>query len=177
MQPLFSLAYLGTPFFNKKWSVGVTYRVLYFNDNFYSISNSDYYGSDALAMGNVSAPDLKDAFDQNAMKQSGHFINLYSNYRFSDRLSLGMKISKVFFNRNGSLNSLYTGTYYPLYYDPIPPIPNALNDGLQTRSQGYDHWDFELGSRFKLNHHIQFGMHACRLAQGRRATNQSTKRE
>jgi len=159
-EPVFSTALLTRPF--KKWgkgiSLGVTYKALLQDEDYYQVPYDiyragvgyDYAGNRIAEEADVPITDRYKGEDK--MHQIGHFFSLFSSYDLANKLKLGMKLSRVLFEREGAFGSqnfwedCYRQDYTSFWY------------GMEERDQEYDHWDFLGGLSYQLTERLAIGV-------------------
>jgi hypothetical protein len=159
LEPVFSGAYIGRPLPSTapEFLVGLTYQLVMQDDKYYSIPQDiyrsvvgyDYGGNRAAAAESIPIVDKYSGKDN--IHQAGHFIAAFARYTLPMDLDIGVKASRVMFGRDGSFGSSNLWEYSPSSYG------TSLWSNIETRDQGYAHWDLAGGLEYRLNEQTRLG--------------------
>lgn len=161
LEPVFSTALLTRPLRSLKGLfLGFSYQLIFQNEGYYSVPQDiyrsnigyDYAGNRVAETSNIPIADRYKGADD--MRQTGHFLSLFSGYEISPRLQLGFRFNRTDFKRDGSYGSqnFWENTssynYTSVWYD------------MRWRDQSYDHWDAAGGLNFKAADRTKIGVQA-----------------
>lgn len=165
LEPVFSGAYMARPFGNRLGglSFAATYQIILQDDNYYDIpqdiyrSNQgyDYAGNRMWESSDIPITDRYSGTDE--MHQEGHFASFFTGFSPFDRLNLGFRLSRVFFNRDGGFGS--QNVWKSGYYGSGSSASYYMNQ----RGQDYDHWDASGGLHVRLSGATVLGVMAGTL--------------
>lgn len=165
LEPVISAAYLVRPtegaFTNL--SLGVTYQMIsqdekYYNipqDIYRSVVGNNYLGGRAAEAADIPIIDKYSGADD--MNQRGHLVSLFSGYEIDPSLQLGLKLSRVSFDREGEFGSknlwenYHSGDYTSLW------------SNREARVQDYGHWEVSAGANYQLSERYNIGVNGGRL--------------
>ncbi|MEW5798221.1 MAG: hypothetical protein AB1728_04355 [Bacteroidota bacterium] len=149
VEPAFSSAVLGKPFPESMpaLTLGVSYELISQSEPFYPIEN---YGANPYAM-DRSMDISYHGVDH--VRNTGHFIALFSGYKVTDDLSIGVRIGRSLFDRNGE--------YGPQVRMTSGSANSSFYSDDNQRSQEYQLWDVSIGAELHVNDHIVVGATAA----------------
>lgn len=165
LEPVISAAYLLRPFKTRApgLTLGVTYQAIMQDDDYYNIPQDIYrstLGQDFAGNAMVDESDvpITDRYSgEDNMHQEGHFITGLLAFPLLRQFDVGLRLSRVTFDREGSYgsrnfweNSGYRGG-------------TSLWQYMTGREQTYDHWDASGGLNMKLSDEAVFGFTGGRL--------------
>ncbi|MBI2429301.1 MAG: hypothetical protein HYV29_11015 [Ignavibacteriales bacterium] len=145
VEPAFSSAVLGKLFPESipELTLGISYELISQSEPFYPIEN---YISNPYAM--ETARDVSyDGIDQ--VRNTGHFIALFSGYRLTDDLSVGARLGRSLFERSGK--------YGPQVRSTSGSASSSFYSNDNDRGQDYHLWDASLGVQLQLSDRILIG--------------------
>ena len=159
LEPVFSTALLTRPLRSLKGLfLGFSYQLIFQNEGYYSVPQDiyrsnigyDYAGNKVAETSNIPIVDRYKGADD--MRQTGHFLSLFSGYEISPRLQLGFRLNRTVFERDGSYGSqnFWENTSSYKY--------TSVSYDMRWRNQNYDHWDLAGGLNFKLSDRTKFGV-------------------
>ena len=159
LEPVFSGAYLLRPFQKfRDWTVGVTYQIISQDEPYYNVPQDvyqsnigyDYNGNATAERSDIPIVDRYQGNDE--MHQEGHFFSLFTGVRMLPRIDVGLRLSRVLFDRNGTLGSenQWEDNWY---YD----YRSYRYDEMQ-RSQEYAHWDISGGLNYTIKKDAVLGI-------------------
>jgi len=162
LEPIFSGAYIIHPLGANasRWSLGVTYQIILQDEPYYNIPQDIYksnleYDFAGNRIAEESAVPITDRYSgEDEMHQEGHFASLISGFALARRLHLGLRLSRVVFDREGAYGSMNEWDNY--YYAGGASTRNYMN----SRGQGYGHWDVSGGLNFEMSSGVTAGMMA-----------------
>ncbi len=153
LEPVFSGGYVGRPLPDMvpDLSLGATYQLVLQDDKYYSVPQdiyrsvvgADYAGNRAAAAESIPIVDRYSGQDN--MHQRGHFIAVFGRYALPTIGSLGIKLGRVMFDRNGSYGSAN------LWGSGGQAGSTSLWSNMESRSQGYGHWELTGGAEVCLS--------------------------
>jgi hypothetical protein len=164
MDPVFSGAYIGRllPETAPNLMLGVTYQLVMQDEKYYSVPQDIYrsvVGADyeGRSMAASSAMPIVDKYsgDDN-FHHNGHFLSLFGGYSFPEGFDVGIKLSRVFFTREGAFGS---SNLWDSYYSGGA----SLWSSREGRDQGYNHWDLSAGVIYHLSEKATIGVMGGRL--------------
>lgn len=151
--PIVSLALFTKPLPSTlpQFHFGLTYQAIYSNERYYPVWQDVYYpvfgynflGERAADLQNYPVIDRYSGIDD--MHHRAHFLSGYLGYRLSDDVSIGVKINRSVYERDGSQG---TSNLWE------PKTTNAYVSGwqwLEERTQHYNHWDMNTGINYHLS--------------------------
>ncbi len=159
LEPVFSGAYIGRPLptMARDLLVGVTYQLVMQDDKYYSIPQDIYrtvigydYGGNRAAAGE-SIPIVDRYNGKDDIHQAGHFIVGFARYSLPMNVDIGVRASRVMFGRDGSFGSSNLWEYSPYSGG------TSMWSNMETRDQGYAHWDLGGGMEYRLNEQTKLG--------------------
>ena len=165
LEPVFSGAYIFHPLGGKasRFCLGLTYQVILQDEPYYTIPQDiyktnleyDFAGNRVAEESDMPITDRYSGEDE--MHQEGHFASLVSGIGLSQALQLGLRLSRVSFNRDGSCRS--ENVWNTIYYD------GGSSSWLDSdsRAQDYKHWDISGGLNCRLSGNIIAGLMAGHL--------------
>lgn len=165
LEPVVSAAFLYRPIEGtlKNLSLGVTYQMISQDEKYYAIPQDiyrsvvgrNYSSGEAAEAKDIPIVDKYSGADD--IHQSGHFISFFSGYEIDPSLRLGVKLSRVNFDRDGEFGSknlwenYYSGTYTSLW------------SNLEARTQEYAHWELTAGASYRIDERYEVGATGGRL--------------
>ncbi len=162
LEPVFSGAYIGRPFsgFAPALLLGATYQLVMQDQKYYDVPQDIYrsvvgadYAGRTTALDASEMPIVDKYSGQDNMHQNGHFISLFARQTFLDRLDVGLKVSRVIFDRSGALGSSNLWNSYSGSYNSISLWAND-----EKRDQGYGHWELAGGFLLRLSEKSTLGI-------------------
>jgi hypothetical protein len=141
-------------------TLGLTYQAIFQDEEYYEIPQDIYQSSIGYDYaGNRMTEDtglpIVDRYSgKNDFHQEGHFVSLLAGLPVSHRLSLGLRLSRVVFNREGafgSQNLWEAGSY---------ASGTSIWSYMTGREQDYGHWDLSGGLNARLFESTTIGMTA-----------------
>ncbi len=156
--PVVSLGLFSKPLPNtlNNFYFGLTYQLIYLNEEYYAIPQDIYYpifGYDFLGIKSTSLNDypVVDRYTgTDYMKNRGHLISSYFGYDYSEDIKIGFKINRTVYDREGSGGSSNLWENYSNYSSKWYKI--------EERIQNYGHWDFGAGIDYKLDEKSNIGL-------------------
>jgi hypothetical protein len=158
LEPVFSGAYLGRPLPQTlpNLLMGATYQLILQDDKYYSVPQDiyrsvigmDYAGNRAAVQ---SIPIVDRYSGQDNMHQLGHFVSAFGRYEAPYLGSVGVKVGRAMFNRSGSIGSSNLWEY------PSLSTGTSLWSNLESRSQGYGHWELTGGAELFVSEQTTVG--------------------
>ncbi len=155
LEPVFSGGYIGSPLTG--FVVGATYQLVLQDGKYYDVPQNiykstigaDYAGNRAAAESTLPIVDKYSGEDK--MHQLGHFISAFGKFEIPLIGDIGLKISRVLFDRSGSIGSknLWDSYYYR--------TSSSLYSNMETRKQDYDHWEASVGAQLNLSNQFSIG--------------------
>ncbi len=160
LEPVFSGAYFVKPLKDKPWVLGLTYQTVFQEEDFYEIPQDIYrdnpgYDFSGNRMAESSSMPVIDRYSgENSMYHEGHFISLFSSFRLMPKIDFGLRLSAVYFNRDGAVGSTNN-------QDSFYSLDNwSKSMYLNERSQDYDHLDGSAGVNVLLTDNAILGVSA-----------------
>ena len=165
LEPVISAAYLFRPTSGtlSNLSVGLTYQRLSQDDQYYpipqdiyrSVIGNDYGGTRSAGAENIPIVDKYQGTDN--IHAKGNFTTLFAGYEVDPSLTAGVKLSKVDFDRSGSVGSQnlwdsYNSSNY-----------TSLWRNGEARSQTYGHWEISGGVNYSFDNRYSVGINGGRL--------------
>ena len=163
LEPVFSGALLSRPFTEfKNLFLGITYQAVVQDEQYYpipqdiyrSVLGYDYLGLRSAAE-NIPIVDKYSGTDR--MHRVGHFVSFFSGYDISPNTQVGIKLSRVVFDRDGSFGSKN------LWESSYRSNAASLWSNSEGRSQNYKHWDVAAGLKYRISERNLLGVTAGRL--------------
>ncbi len=166
LEPVFSGAYVGqiAPLTLPDLYVGASYQLVMHDEKYYSIPQDiyrttaglDYNGRSIAA--NSSVPIVDRYSGKDNIRQSGHFASIFGRYAAPAGIDLGVKLSRVFFTRDGEWGSsnLWESSYYT-------SGSTSLWSNMEMRDQAYNHWDLAGGVEYHASDATVLGVTAGHL--------------
>ncbi len=160
LEPVLSAAYLFRPTEGalKNLSLGLTYQMISQDEKYYqipqdvyrSVIGNNYLGARAAEAQEIPIVNKYSGADN--IHQKGHFISLFSGYEIDQNLQLGVKVSRVTFDREGEFGStnLWENSYYGNY--------SSLWSSREGRTQDYGHWELTGGANYRVNEQYNVGV-------------------
>lgn len=164
LEPVFSGALIGRPLgeLAPGLLVGLTYQLVMQDEKYYSVPQDIYrsvvgadYAGRSSAVNESSMPIVDKYSGQDNMHQNGHFVSLFARQTLLDNLDVGIKLSRVTFDRNGSFGS---SNLWDSYYSSS--TSTSLWASMEMRDQSYGHWEFAGGALLHLNDKTTLGLSA-----------------
>lgn len=165
LEPVFSTALLTRPLRSLDGLfLGVSYQLIFQNEGYYSVPQDiyrsnigyDYAGNKVAETSNIPIVDRYKGADD--MRQTGHFLSLFSGYEISPRLQLGFRLNRTAFERDGSYGS------QNFWENPSTYKSTSVWYDMRWRHQNYNHWDVAGGLNFRLNDRTTIGFQGGRLS-------------
>ncbi len=159
LEPVFSTALLIRPLRSMNGLfLGFSYQLIFQNEGYYSVPQDiyrsnigyDYAGNKVAETSDLPIVDRYKGADD--MRQTGHFLSLFSGYEISPHVQFGFRLNRTVFERDGSYGSqnfwenASSYQYFSVWYD------------MRWRNQDYDHWDLAGGLNFKLSDRTKLGI-------------------
>lgn len=160
IEPTVSLAYLTQPLRTDapKLLLGATYQLIFQDEKYYPIPQDiyrpvvgyDYLGVRLAAESQIPIIDRFTGRDN--IQHFGHFASLFGAYELNEGLSVGVKVSRVLFDRDGNFGSsnLWENTPQSTY--------RSLWSSLEARDQRYRHWDLAGGANYRFAENVAGGL-------------------
>ncbi len=156
-EPVVSAALMARPF-GRRLSLGLTYQALLQDQPYYAIPQdiyraqlgADYAGNRTARPEDIPIVDTYKGTDQ--MHEEGHFLTLLGAYRLFQGISLGAKVNRSTFDRDGALGSQNAWNGWPGDYQ-------SLWRSQEERTQNYGHWEVAGGVSFEVNKKVALGTH------------------
>ncbi len=164
LEPVFSTALLTRPLRSLKGLfLGFSYQLIFQNEDYYSVPQDiyrsnigyDYSGNEMNVVSDLPIVDRYKGTDD--MRQTGHFLSLFSGYEISPRLQLGLRLNSTAFERDGSYGS------QNFWENPSSYQYTSVWYDWRWRHQNYDHWDLAGGLNFKLDDRTKIGFQGGKL--------------
>jgi len=161
LDPVFSAAVLTRPVRSiPELFVGVTYQLVFQNDEYYSIPQDiyrssygyDYAGNRMAAEADIPIVDKYSGNDD--MRLRGHFGVVHAGLELSDALTIGARVSRVTFDRDGAFGSKNFNEYT---YTPQSSSTSVWYN-MESRAQEYSHWDVSGGVEYSGIEGLDFGV-------------------
>ena len=157
--PFFAGALMLRPIqiWGRKPVFGVTYRMIFQDEDYYAIPFDIYRSSIGMdyagnQMMDESVMPVVDRYrGEDRMNQTGHFLSFFSGVEIMPWLTLGFRINRTTFDRDGKVGS------HNLWNDNSE---SSVWEDWEWRSQNYDHWDYSSGMSINLNKDIRLGIKA-----------------
>ncbi len=158
--PIFSAGFLTSPFkiLGRQFHLGLTYQAIFQDEDYYYVPFSiyrshigyDYAGNRMAESSDIPVIDRYRGEDK--MHQTGHFLSLYSGLDLTNKITLGIRLNRTLFDRDGSYGSknFWDSSYYQNY--------TSVYYNMEEREQSYQHWDFSGGLRFQPTDKISVGV-------------------
>jgi hypothetical protein len=160
IEPTVSLAYLTRPLRAEasRLFLGATYQLIIQDEKYYPIPQDiyrpvvgyDYLGFRVAAESQIPIIDRFTGTDN--IQHLGHFASMFGGYEVSDDLRVGIKISRVLFDRDGNFGSSNFWEYTP------QSTNRSLWSSLEARDQRYRHWDVAAGVNYRLVEDLTGGL-------------------
>ncbi|MFH1940641.1 MAG: hypothetical protein ABIL68_00955, partial [bacterium] len=160
IEPVISGATFFRPFGKKapRITLGLTYQAIFQDEEYYEIPQDIYqsaigydYAGNRMSE-DVDLPIVDRYSGKNDFHQEGHFVSFLAGLPVSHRFSLGLRLSRVVFNREGAFGSqnlweagAYSNGTSTWYY-------------MTGREQNYGHWDLSGGLNARLSESTTIGM-------------------
>ncbi len=166
LEPVLSVAYLARPLGDRLGglTLGLTYQAILQDEPFYTIPmdiynsrpEADFAGNRVTE--NMHLPIIDRYSGSDEMHHEGHFLSVLSAASLSSRIHLGLRLSRVTFNRDGTYGSqnMWIGNIYSRGNSSDWRHGN-------TRSQNYGHWDISGGLNLQISQNLMAGLMAGRL--------------
>lgn len=140
--------------------LGATYEMILQDEAYYDIPYDvyrssleyDFAGNRTVEADGIPIVDRYQGEDE--MHVEGHFISLLSGFTIGQNLSVGVRIGRVLFDREGSYGS------QNYWRDNQFEGTKSYWQYLKGRSQNYDHWDFSTGLLFQITPNWTAGVSA-----------------
>ena len=160
LEPVFSGAVVGRPLPEAlpDFILGGSYQMILQDDKYYSVPQdiyrstigADYAGNRSAAASSIPIVDKYSGEDE--MHQGGHFISAFGRYEVPSIGSVGIKVGRVFFKRDGGFGSSnFWGT-------PNQSNGTSLWSNLESRAQSYNHWELTGGIDVSLSRRTSIGV-------------------
>ena len=161
-EPIVSFGVITYPLtgITRDFFIGGTYQLIYKEEKFYTppywIYNPLYYydalGNRAEGLSSVPVEDRYSGKDE--MVTKAHLFSMFTGYKFTDKLSVGLNISGVTHSREGG--------YMNNYNDEYSSTNNSewQNNQSRDRVQNYDHFDFTGGIKYDFTPGFSIGLKA-----------------
>lgn len=152
IEPMVSVAYLTRPFSTDVPGLflGATYQLLSQDEQYYPIPQDIYrpiigYNYLGVRMAEATSIPIIDRFrGTDNIQHEGHFATFYAGYDLDERTTVGFKVGRVLFNRDGSFGSSN------LWEDSPQTTYRSLWSSAEAREQRYRHWDLTAGVNYRL---------------------------
>lgn len=158
-EPIFSVGILTYPLkeLTNNFFIGGTYQLINREEKFYSVPYGIYYPNyyyDALgvrAEGLVNVPIVDCYAGKDELSTTGHLFSMFTGYRVSSDLSVGVSLNGVIHSRDGM--------YLNQHKDEYGVQDNYDNSSFnsQSRKQDYDHLDLSAGVMYYPSEKIGLG--------------------
>jgi hypothetical protein len=164
LEPVFSGALIGRPLGEAAPGLilGMTYQLVMQDQKYYSVPQDIYrtvvgadYAGRSSALSESNMPIVDKYSGQDNMHQTGHFVSVFARQTFWERLDVGAKLSRVTFERNGAFGS---SNFWDSYYSASSST--SLWASMETRDQGYAHWELSGGALLHVNEKTTLGLSA-----------------
>ena len=143
--------------------VGATYQMIRRKENFYTspyyIYNSSYYydANGLKAEGAADVP-IKDRYSaKDEMTTNAHLFSVFTGYKITDKLSLGLSFNGVVHKRDGS----YLDARSDEYGDT--DNSNWENRNERDKNQDYHHTDISAGLMYQISGKLSAGLKVGQL--------------
>jgi hypothetical protein len=147
VEPAFSSAVIGSPLPETMpgLTLGMSYELISQSEGYYPIATAS---SDVVyRTGALNSSSSSQGVDY--VRNKGHFISLFSSYQLSEQLSVGARIGRSLFQRDGD--------YGPLTNSSSVNYNASSNSSNNMRGQNYNLWDISVGTQYSLTERFLVG--------------------
>jgi hypothetical protein len=160
LEPVLSAAYLFRPTEGalKNLSLGLTYQMILQNEKYYAVPQDIYRSVVGRNYSGVAAAEAKDIpivdkySGADNIHQAGHFISFFGGYEIDPRLKVGLKFSRVSFDRDGEFGSKN------LWENYHSSDHSSLWLNREGRTQEYGHWELTAGANYRIDEQYEVGL-------------------